>query len=70
MDFHIYLVNIVDVDIFCSELGQSQRNLDFEKTNTPYILELREYLVWRVGEMIECVFFLFIMWWFSGPFPV
>ena len=27
-----------------------------------------EYAVWRVGEMIECVLFLFIMLWFGQPF--
>ena len=38
-----------------------------KKTNSPYILELMEYLVWRMGEMMECVLCLFILQLFGGP---
>ena len=52
---YIFLFNIVEVDIFDSELGQNYRNLTFQKTNNPYILKLMEYLVWPVGKTVECV---------------
>ena len=67
MNFHTFFCLVFSVfDIFALNLVKVKRNLTFEKTNTPYILKPMECLVWRVGEMIECVLFLFIMRWLGG----
>ena len=56
MNFHT-LFNIVDVDIFAPNLVKV-KEISLSKKIIPLIfLELMEYLVWRMAEMIECVYF-------------